>query len=103
MKTINVLDLNEELKNKRVFLLDVREQHELDFAKIKGSINIPMMEIASRFPELNKEDKFAVMCHSGIRSAQVCKFLEMKGFMVYNVSGGIDRWSQDVDEEIKRY
>ncbi|MFL2997937.1 MAG: hypothetical protein ACJZ1Q_04230 [Candidatus Neomarinimicrobiota bacterium] len=43
------------------------------------------------------------MCHSGIRSAQVCNFLEMKGFTAYNVSGGIDKWSQDVDNKIKRY
>ena len=103
MKSIEVLELKEELNNKRVLLLDVREQHEIDFAKIKGSINIPMMEVPNRLSELKKEDKFAVICHSGIRSAQVCKFLEMKGFTVYNVSGGIDRWSQDVDEKIKRY
>ena len=103
MKSIEVLELKEELKNKRVLLLDVREQHEIDFAKIKGSTNIPMMEIPNRLFELKKENKFAVICHSGIRSAQVCKFLEMKGLTVYNVSGGIDRWSQDVDEKIKRY
>jgi len=103
MKNIEVLELKEKLKNERVVLLDVREQYEIDIAKIKGSINIPMMEIPNRLFELKKENKFAVICHSGIRSAQVCKFLEMKGFTVYNVSGGIDRWSQDVDEKIKRY
>ena len=81
----------------------MRERHELDFAKIKGSINIPMMEVPNRFSELNKEENLAVICHSGIRSAQVCNFLEMKGFSVYNVSGGIDQWSQHVDSEIKRY
>ena len=103
MKNIEVLELKEKLKNERMVLLDVREQYEIDIAKIEGSINIPMMEIPNRLSELKKEKIFAVMCHSGIRSAQVCTFLEMKGFTAYNVSGGIDRWSQDVDDKIKRY
>lgn len=103
MKNIEVIELKEKLKNERMVLLDVREQYEIDIAKIKGSINIPMMEIPNRLSELKKEETFAVICHSGIRSAQVCGFLEMKGFTVYNVSGGIDRWSQDVDEKIMRY
>ena len=44
MKSIDVLELKEELKNKRVLLLDVREQHEIDFAKIKGSIKITLQQ-----------------------------------------------------------
>ena len=103
MKNIEVVELKEKLKNKRVVLLDVREQYEIDIANIKGSLNIPMMEVPNRLSELKKEEIFAVMCHSGIRSAQVCNFLEMKGFTAYNVSGGIDKWSQDVDNKIKRY
>ena len=103
MKSIEVLELKDKLENNNLVLLDVREQHELDFAKINTSVNIPMMEVPNRLLELNKEETYAVICHSGIRSAQVCGFLETKGFMVYNVSGGIDRWSQDVDEKVKRY
>ena len=103
MKSIEVIELKEQLKNKKVILLDVREQYEIDIANIKGSLNIPMMEVPNRLSELKKEEIFAVMCHSGIRSAQVCNFLEMKGFTTYNVSGGIDKWSQDVDNKIKRY
>ena len=103
MKSIEVLELKDKLERNKLNLLDVREQHELDFAKIKASINIPMMEVPNRLSELNKEETYAVICHSGIRSAQVCGFLETKGFTVYNVSGGIDRWSQDVDDKVKRY
>ena len=103
MKSIEVLELKDKLENNSLVLLDVREQHELDFAKINSSVNIPMMEVPSRLSELNRDETYAVICHSGIRSAQVCGFLETKGFIVYNVSGGIDRWSQDVDEKIKRY
>ena len=103
MKIIEVIELKEELKNERMVLLDVREQYEIEIAKIEGSINIPMVEVPNRFSELKKEETFAVICHSGIRSAQVCNFLETKGFMVYNVFGGIDKWSQDVDNKIQRY
>ena len=103
MKSIEVIELKEKLKNKKMILLDVREKYEIDIANIKGSLNIPMMEVPNRLSELDKEEKYAVVCHSGIRSAQVCGFLETKGFTAYNVSGGIDRWSQEVDEKVKKY
>ena len=75
MKSIEVLELKDKLENNRLVLLDVREQHELDFARINSTVNIPMMEVPNRLMELKKEEIFAVMCHSGIRSAQVCNFL----------------------------
>ena len=103
MKEINVLDLFIKLKEKKIILLDVRENYELKIAEISGAVKIPMMQIPSKISELNKEDVFAVMCHSGIRSAQVCQFLDSKGFIAYNVLGGINQWSEEVDSNIKKY
>ncbi len=61
MKSIEVIELKEKLKNKKMILLDVREQYEIDIANIKGSLNIPMMEVPNRLSELKKEEIFAVM------------------------------------------
>jgi rhodanese-related sulfurtransferase len=45
-----------------------------------------------------------VICHHGIRSAQLCQWLAMKGFSnVQNVMGGIDAYSRMVDPTINRY
>lgn len=44
------------------------------------------------------------ICHHGVRSAQVVAFLERQGFgAVYNLAGGIDAWSQQIDADVPRY
>ena len=103
MKTLDVIEVKKRILNEKIVLLDVREKYELEIAKVKNCIHIPMMEIPKRFNELNISDDIAVICHSGVRSAKVCGFLESKGFSVFNVAGGIDMWSAEIDRNIQRY
>lgn len=85
-------------------LVDVREAWELDIASIDGAVHIPLGELVSRVGELPANGPVAVLCHSGMRSQQAAQFLANSGFeQVFNVSGGIDRWSTDVDPAIARY
>jgi len=85
-------------------LLDVREAWERDAAHVEGTINLPMGEVAGRTGELDAKKPVAVLCHSGGRSAQVAAFLSQQGFgTVANVTGGIDAWSQEVDDTVPRY
>ena len=85
-------------------LLDVREAWEVEVARLEGAIHIPMAEISQRLAELDTERPVAVLCHAGVRSAQVAQFLARSGFSrVGNIAGGIDRWSTDVDAAIARY
>jgi rhodanese-related sulfurtransferase len=59
---------------------------------------------ASRRSTLDPERPTVFLCHHGIRSAQVCAYLSRQGFeKIYNLSGGIDRWSTEVDPSIPRY
>ena len=62
-----------------------------------------MQEVPKRLNELNKETNYAVLCHSGIRSYHVATYLDKEGFIVWNVDGGLDRGSLEVDTNIKRY
>ena len=103
MKSINVRVLKERVDKKNIVILDVREKEELNIASIKGAIHIPMMEVQSRVGELKKKREYAVICHSGIRSAQVCWLLEKYNFIVYNVVGGINSWSEEIDSSIQKY
>ena len=65
---------------------------------------MPMREIPSRLAELDPAQPVVCICHHGARSAQVVAFLERSGFeSVYNLAGGIDAWSQDVDPSVARY
>ena len=103
MKQIQCLDLKKELEKKKITLIDVREEYKLEICSISGSINLPMNTIVNRVNELKKDVEYAVICHSGIRSLHVCKYLNNLGFSVVNVSGGIDMWASVCDDSMKRY
>ena len=93
-----------ELESGKVTLLDVREQWELDEASIAGTTAIPMGEIPTRLAELDAHRVTVVMCHGGVRSARVAEYLAGSGFeKVYNLVGGIDAWSQEIDQAVPRY
>ena len=100
---IEVLELKKMLKNKEVVLVDVREPYEVEICNIKGSLFIPMNEIPQNIEQLDKEKKYAVMCHSGVRSLYVSNYLNSLGYSTLNVIGGIERWATVVDKNMKRY
>ena len=56
-----------------------------------------------RHEEIDKEKPIIVICHTGVRSAQVCQYLETLGYDVTNLEGGIDAWSMQVDPSVPRY
>jgi len=85
-------------------LLDVREPWEIETAKIAGSVSIPMREIPARSEELDDDAEIVCVCHHGARSAQVAMFLESRGHSkVFNLQGGIDAWSRQVDPSVPTY
>lgn len=85
-------------------LLDCREPEELAFARIAGTLHIPMGDIPSRLQSLDPAKEYVVFCHHGVRSAHVVAFLRKQEFdRVRNMTGGIDAWSRDVDRNVPRY
>ena len=89
-------------------LLDVREDWEVAFAAIRltgaPQRHIPMGQIPERLAELDRAQPVVCVCHHGMRSAQVAHFLAREGFeTVYNLAGGIDAWSLQVDATVPRY
>ena len=100
---VEVLELKKMLKNNEVVLLDVREPYEIEICKVKGSLFIPMNEIPQNIEQLEKDKRYAVICHSGVRSLYVSNYLNSLGYSTLNVIGGIERWATDVDKNMKRY
>ena len=85
-------------------LLDVREPCEIAVAAIPGAFMIPMGELATRYLELNPDIPTVVLCHHGVRSFHAASFLEAQDFReLYNLSGGIDAYSKQVDDSIPIY
>jgi rhodanese-related sulfurtransferase len=85
-------------------LLDVREPDEVEAAAVTEALHIPMREIPARIGELDRTVPLVVMCHSGNRSRRVADFLLGNGFSnVFNLRGGIDAWSTEIDPQVPRY
>jgi len=85
-------------------LVDVREPHEFQIAKIPGARLIPLGEVAQRANELDTADDIVVLCRSGARSATAIRTLQKMGFKrLRNLKGGILSWSKDVDPSVPQY
>jgi len=86
--------------------LDCREQSEYETACIPGTLLLPMSEIQERLGELtsHREERVVVHCHHGGRSLRVARWLRGQGFhQAQSLAGGIDAWSERVDDSIPRY
>ena len=88
--------------------VDVREPQELAVVTLPRFINLPLSEHADWSPEiytrLDKDTETLVLCHHGMRSAQMCQWLIDRGFThVSNIIGGIDAYSHYVDQALPRY
>ena len=87
-----------------VVLLDVREHMELELAALPAAVHIPMREVPARLAELDRSTPLVVMCHSGVRSGRVAEYLLGNGFsQVFNLRGGIEAWSTEMDPQVPRY
>jgi rhodanese-related sulfurtransferase len=104
---IDVLSVKKMLDGGEKFtLLDVRDDNEVQTARIAGSTHISMRELQTRLGELEtaRQGRIVVHCHHGGRSLRVTNFLRQQGFpQVQNMTGGIDAWSQQVDSSVPRY
>ena len=104
VKQLQVIELKKKLDaGEDIFLLDVREEWEFSLASIHGSENFPMGEVVDRQQEFAFEEEIVVICHYGERSQLAAQALLECGFNVYNLTGGIDAWSQVVDPNVPRY
>ena len=104
MKSITVQELHRLMNNnEQITLVDVREKEELVMASIKGSIHVPMMAIPHQLELFNKDEPIYLFCHSGVRSAQACLYLEQQGFDSVNIIGGIQAWSTEINSSVPTY
>jgi rhodanese-related sulfurtransferase len=89
-------------------LIDVREPDEVAIARIDGFEVLPLSQFAdwadSISARFDAQAETVVMCHHGIRSAQMCQWLSRQGFTnLKNLAGGIDAYSALVDPSVPRY
>ena len=95
-------------KDPTLQLIDVREPEEIAIAYIEGFKVFPLSEFAQWSADLltnfDPTAETIVICHHGVRSAQMCQWLLERNFTnVKNVTGGIDAYSRLVDSTVPFY
>lgn len=107
---ITVVELADKLTDldRTYQFIDVREQRELELAALPKFIHLPLSEhgewSSKIHVKLDKDIETIVLCHHGIRSAQMCQWLIVQGFtQVSNIIGGIDAYSDRIDASLPKY
>jgi monothiol glutaredoxin len=104
VKSVSVKELRAKMQaDSGLQLFDVRAQKERDQAAIQGS-RLLDREAQQHIMTLDKATPLYFHCHHGQRSQQAAAFFLSHGFSnVFNVSGGIEAWSIEVDPSVPRY
>jgi rhodanese-related sulfurtransferase len=110
---ITVQQLASKLKTDQKFiLLDVREAWETDLARIKDerAFFLPMSRISRERktafpPELcDPQTELVVICHHGVRSADVTAWMLQQGWQnVSSLAGGIAAYAEQIDPTVGEY
>jgi len=111
IKEITVRELKEIIDSPEFanyLLIDVRNPNEYDIAKIPGSVLIPLPDIESgqgveKVKQLLNGHQLIAHCKMGGRSAKALAILAQNGVDGLNVKGGINAWSQEIDQSIPQY
>ena len=99
------LELSQRLANhEAIDVIDVREPHEWQIARLPGARLIPLGTLPQAIESIDRDRDIVVHCHHGIRSAHAAALLRESGFTrVWNLAGGIDRWSEEIDPRVPKY
>jgi rhodanese-related sulfurtransferase len=88
----------------KFLFVDVREKWEHETARIEGAVLIPLREIPANLQQLTGAREIVFFCHHGVRSLDAAAWLRSQGVEgAQSMSGGIDRWTTEVDPLVPRY
>lgn len=103
VKSLSVSELKARLDAGSITVIDVRPPEERAQAALAQPFR-NLDEGVQALTALPKETALAFLCHSGSRSARAAEHFRGLGFLqVYNVAGGIDAWSREIDPGVPRY
>ena len=106
MEEITATELKERLdKGDDLQIIDVREPHEYEIARLPETKLIPLGQVVNRMAEIDPERETVVHCKGGVRSAKAIEALKQAGYSgkLINLKGGIIAWANDVDPSVPKY
>jgi rhodanese-related sulfurtransferase len=98
IKSMSTSELKVLLEKEDIQLLDVRSQEEIEQGFIKTAKFANFFEddfYTKATKQLDKSKPVYLYCRSGNRSSKSAKILQEKGYQVYNVLGGYNKWKQE--------
>ena len=103
VREMTAKELKSAMDEGRVELFDVRPDEERNIASIAGARPLDA-EGQQHLQSLAKDSEIVFHGHQGIRSMEAAEHFRSEGFArVYNLRGGIDAWSREVDSSVPRY
>jgi|SRR5579864_1655287 len=84
----------EQLANRSVLVIDVRQPAEWRSGHIRGSLNLPLTQLASRLHRIPNDKTIVTVCASGHRSALAARILTRAGYQAENLKGGMHAWTR---------
>jgi len=103
-RNLSAADADAQVRHGRLTLVDVRPPEERAIASVVVDYTALEGGGLEKLMALPKDTPLAFLCHHGGRSAQAAMYFAQHGFAdLYNVVGGIDAWSVEVDPGIDQY
>lgn len=99
----------QELKQKldqsaEVLVVDVREPWETQLGVIAGAKLVPLNTIPNNMELFIATEEIVIYCHHGMRSLNAATWLRSQGVDgARSLTGGIERWSTEIDPKVPRY
>lgn len=73
-------------------IIDVREPHELETARIPGVRHIELVQLTSQAESIERDRPVIFFCHTGVRSLMAAEAFHQAGYEAYSMAGGIAAW-----------
>ena len=104
VKSLGVQELHDRIIAGTVDVIDVRPAEDRAQAPFPQPHDVLDMDTRARLEALPKDLPLAFLCHHGNSSRQAAEYFRGLGFHdLYNVEGGIDAWSREIDPKVPRY
>jgi len=87
----------------KMLLVDIRQEWEHKTCRIEGATLVPMETMSAHLPLFEAAEEIVVYCHHGVRSLNAVVWLRQLGIAARSMSGGIARWSEEIDPSVPRY
>ena len=103
VKSLDVHTLKRRIDSGDITVIDVRPPQDRAVAPFAHA-QVLDAETHARLSQMPKDTPLAFICHHGNSSRGAAEHFREHGFRdVYNVEGGIDAWSREIDPSVPRY